>query len=100
MVSKIYNISNDEFRKLIENSTNYSEAIKKCGYTNRSGSNKILKERIKELELDISHFINNRKGCNGKSVIWSYSDEDFTTMVKVSESWSEILRKCGYFLST
>ena len=53
------------------------------------------KERIKELELDISHFINNRKGCNGKSVIWSYSDEDFTTMVKVSESWSEILRKCG-----
>jgi hypothetical protein len=95
MVSKIYDIPNDEFRKLIENSINYTEAIKKCGYTNKSGSNKILKRRINELELDISHFVNNRRGCDGKSIIWSYSDEDFTMMVKVSENWTGLLIKCG-----
>lgn len=63
--SKVYLLSNDEFIKLIKESKTYTECLKKLGLSIiGSSSRTIIKQRIKELNIDISHFdryINNRK---------------------------------------
>lgn len=60
MVSKIYQISDDDFRELIASSNTYSDCLRKLNLsTDGSGSRTALKRRIQELDCDISHFI----GC-------------------------------------
>ena len=49
--------SDSEFRTIIKQSKNYRECVNKLGYKSYSGSSlKILKQRIKELNIDTSHF--------------------------------------------
>lgn len=56
--SKIYLISNEDFSCLVANSTSYSDILRKIGLTTRGGcSQTLLKKRIKDLNLDISHFL-------------------------------------------
>lgn len=57
MVSKIYQISDDEFKKLIANNYTYSDCLRSLGLTPRGGSSlKIIKKRISELNCSIEHF--------------------------------------------
>src|ERR1051326_4474264 len=60
-ISPIWSIPKKEFLKNIENSISMSEALIKCGLTNKSGNYKTLNKRIKEEQIDISHFNNTEK---------------------------------------
>lgn len=60
--SKIYSVSDEEFRNIVENSDSYSDCLRQLGLGTRGGSSTdILKERIQELSCDISHFGNKKK---------------------------------------
>jgi hypothetical protein len=57
MKSKVYNISDEDFVDLIDTSTSYSEVLRYFGLSTNGGcSSKPLKNRIEELNLDVSHF--------------------------------------------
>ena len=57
MPSKVYSISDDEFRQLIAESNNYSDCLRKLGLTTRGSSSRdILKKRINELNCSTEHF--------------------------------------------
>lgn len=55
--SKVYAISDEEFIILVAESTSCSDLMRKLGYNTTTGnSNKIVKRRIEELKLDVSHW--------------------------------------------
>lgn len=101
--SIIYKIDEEEFKNIIRNSANYSEAIRKCGYNN-TGNTRILKERIKELKLDTSHFIKNDN--HKRTYTRKSNSEIFTENSKSSRScvkkrlyehygWEHKCNSCG-----
>lgn len=50
-------ISNEQFKEIVKNSFSIKEVGTKCGYSNSgSGSANIVKARIEQQQLDISHF--------------------------------------------
>jgi len=50
-------ISDEAFSKIVLSSNSFSEIVRKCGFSCVSGaSEKIIKDRIEKLSLDISHF--------------------------------------------
>lgn len=50
-------ISNEQFTEIVKSSTSLKEVTMKCGYSNNSGaSSSIIKKRIQNQNLDISHF--------------------------------------------
>lgn len=56
--SKVYQLSDDEFKKLVADSTSYSECLRKLGLTPKGGSSfDILKARIYDLNCSVSHFV-------------------------------------------
>ena len=56
-ISKVYQISDDEFRALIEQSDSYSDVLKALGLTPKGGSSlDVLKRRISELNCSTTHF--------------------------------------------
>ena len=60
MASKIYDFSDEEFSKIIQESISYSECLRKLGLGTSGGSSRdVLKKRIEELNLSTEHF--NRK---------------------------------------
>ena len=47
--SKIYQVSDEEFKNIVKNSLSYSDCLKTLGLTTKGGSSTdILKRRIKE----------------------------------------------------
>ena len=55
--SLIYAYSSDEFKQIILKSYSYSESLRNLGYKTRSSATlAILKQRIEEEDIDISHF--------------------------------------------
>lgn len=56
MLKTIWDISNDDFIKFVNESNTYSDVMRKCGYTNL-GNTKTIKKRINLLNLSIEHFI-------------------------------------------
>ena len=55
--SKVYSVSDEEFKNIIKNASTYSECLRQLGLGTRGGSSTdILKRRIQELNCDISHF--------------------------------------------
>lgn len=57
MVSLMDTYSDQEFKKIVQKSYSYSECLKFLGYNSNSGdSTNRLKEKIKEMNIDISHF--------------------------------------------
>lgn len=59
--SKVYNISDIEFIRLVGKSNSYSDVLRALGLTTRGGSSQdIIKRRIRELGCDVSHFGNKR----------------------------------------
>ena len=64
-ISKISDLTDIEFTKLVENSESYRQIALKAGYSD-SGSQvkKLIEERIKLLNLDTSHFLKYSGGGN------------------------------------
>ena len=56
-VSKVYQVSEEEFKTIIQNSYSYSDCLRALGLTTRGGSSlDILKRRIAELNCSTEHF--------------------------------------------
>ena len=56
MLKTVWDITNDDFIKHVNESKNYTEIMKKCGYNN-VGNTKTIKKRINLLNLSIDHFV-------------------------------------------
>lgn len=55
--SLIYIFSSEDFKKMVKESNSYKEVLRKMGYKSNSGSTvEILKRRIKEENVSIDHF--------------------------------------------
>ena len=64
-ISKVYQVSDEEFKKIVAESYTYSDCLRALGLgTNGGSSTDTLKRRINELNCSIEHF--NRKGGNGR----------------------------------
>ena len=50
------NISDEDFKKIVEESHTYADVCRKIGWKPQGGNYKYVKKHIKELKLDISHF--------------------------------------------
>lgn len=60
-ISKVYQVSDEEFQNIVANALSYSDCLRALGLGTKGGSSTdILKRRINELQCDISHF--SRKG--------------------------------------
>ena len=67
-ISKVYQVSDEEFKKIVAESYTYSDCLRALGLrTNGGSSTDTLKRRINELNCSIEHF--NRKGGNGRASV-------------------------------
>lgn len=56
-ISKVYQVSEEEFKTIVQNSNSYSDCLRALGLTTKGGSSlDILKRRIAELNCSIKHF--------------------------------------------
>lgn len=61
MPSKVYSVSDEEFKNIVQNAKSYSDCLRALGLTPRGGSSSdILKKRIQELNCSIDHFHNDK----------------------------------------
>lgn len=58
MLKTVWDITNDDFIKYVNESNTYTDVLKKCGYKNH-GNAKTIKKRIILLKLSINHFVKN-----------------------------------------
>jgi hypothetical protein len=59
--SKVYQLTDDQFKELVANSTSYSDCLRKLGLSTKgSSSTDILKARIYELNCSTAHFVQAR----------------------------------------
>ena len=73
MRSKIYQVSDEEFKNIVLNANSYSDCLRALGLRTSGGSSTdILKRRIKELNCSIKHF----NQTNKKSYQAKYSLEE------------------------
>lgn len=76
-ISKVYSISDEDFKKLIKSNKTFSDCLRQLNLSiSGSASRSIIKRRIKELNINTDHFdryVNNNKIKRKKKII---SDED------------------------
>ena len=69
MKSKVYQVTDEEFKIIIQNANSYSDCLRALGLTTKGGSSlDVLKRRINELQCSIDHF-----GMKGQSATARYS---------------------------
>ena len=57
MISKVYQVSDEDFKEIINNANSYSDCLRALGLSTKGGSSTdILKRRISELNCSIEHF--------------------------------------------
>lgn len=57
METNMSKITDEHFIQIVQNSNSIKEVVQKCGYSNNSGkSSAIIKKRIQQLNISISHF--------------------------------------------
>ena len=89
-MSIIRNITDNNFKEIIKNSLSYSECLRKLGLTTTGGtSSKILKERIKELEIDTTHF----QPFKNSSFNFQYTIEEILTRDSPYKSNSSLKKR-------
>ena len=67
MASKVYSVSDEEFREIVANSFTYSDVLRALGLGTRGGSSTdILKRRIAELNCSTEHFSRSGSGKYAK----------------------------------
>lgn len=67
--SKVYLVSDDEFKEIIKNASSYSDCLRALGLNTRGGSSTdVLKRRIQELNCSTEHFHSNngKQSCYAK----------------------------------
>lgn len=70
-----YKLSDEEFKKIILESSSCIEAMKKLGFTCCAGNARLtVKRRIKELNIDITHWEDNTKNAHKAT---RYSNEEY-----------------------
>ena len=62
--SKIWLLPEEEFFSLIKKSRSVKEALNYFGLENKGSNFRTIKQRISELNIDISHFLNNVEASN------------------------------------
>ena len=62
--SKIWLLPEEEFLSLIKKSRSVKEALNYFGLENKGSNFRTIKQRISELNIDISHFLNNVEASN------------------------------------
>lgn len=67
--SKIWQVPDVEFRKLVADSTSFSEVLRRIGLQVYGGSLKLLQKRIARLQIDTSHFTSNQPRLNPQNKI-------------------------------
>ena len=76
MKSKVYQVSDEEFKTIVANSFSYSDCLRALGLGTRGGSSTdVLKRRIQELGCSIEHF---NRGIGGGSY-QKYTMEEILT---------------------
>lgn len=66
-ISKVYQVSDEEFIQIIKESNSYSDCLRALGLGTKGGSSTdILKRRIQELGCSIEHFGKQLVSCNAK----------------------------------
>lgn len=61
MISLMNKYSDEEFTRIVLQSSSYKDCLQNLGYHSNSGiSTNRLKEKIKNLNIDTSHFLNSR----------------------------------------
>ena len=55
MASVIYKVSQEEFKKIVKESSTFTEILKKCNLDNKGSNINTVKRRIKKDNLDSSH---------------------------------------------
>lgn len=64
-ISKISDLSNEDFAKLVKESESYRQIALKAGYSDSGNQvKKQIEKRIEQLGLDISHFLTHSGGGN------------------------------------
>ena len=68
MPSKVYLVSDEEFKEIVASANSYSDCLRALGLGTRGGSSTdILKKRIQELECSVEHFNSkNKKSPNAR----------------------------------
>lgn len=67
LISKVYQVSDDEFRNIIATNYSYSDCLRALGLGTRGGSSTdALKRRIKELNCSTEHFNRSTSGAYKK----------------------------------
>ena len=57
IMSRVYKLNDKDFKNLVLSKKCYSDILRELGLTTKGGtSSKSLKKRIRELNIDISHF--------------------------------------------
>lgn len=85
------NITNNKFKKFVKNSNSFNELQKKLGIKSRI-KNDIFKQKIKDLEIDITHF-NLTKISKQITKFNKILDEDFINIIKESFTYKEVKEK-------
>lgn len=101
--SEIDNISSEDFKNLIKNSKSRAEVLDKLKMRKSGASFKIINRRIKNDELDISHFITGGHSGNSKRIcneeLFTYLDRDRSSVIRNRIIKDKILQykcqKCG-----
>lgn len=66
-ISKVYSVTDEEFRNIIASNYSYSDCLRALGLGTKGGSSTdILKRRIKELNCSIDHFNREKAEVNIK----------------------------------
>lgn len=66
-ISKVYSVTDEEFRNIIASNYSYSDCLRALGLGTKGGSSTdILKRRIKELNCPIDHFNREKAEANIK----------------------------------
>lgn len=82
-ISKVYQVSDEEFKKIVQKSNSYSDCLRALGLGTRGGSSTdVLKRRIKELNCSTEHF--------GKSVVSSNVKYSLDEILTENSSYANI----------
>lgn len=94
MRSKVYSVSDEEFKEIVSNSNSYSDCLRALGLGTRGGSSTdVLKKRINELNCSTNHFhASNKRSANAKYSLDEILVEN-STYANISSLKSRLIRE-------
>lgn len=99
MKALIDTYSDTEFANIVKQSDSYSDVCRKLGYSRNSGSVcKRIKQRIKNLQIDITHFTfgtASKRTLTYEEIFKEHSNVDQKSLVKYFKIYSKKPYKCS-----